>query len=119
VAGRHRCGAAKNCQCSVSPRTNHSRSPKGSVPESNSNGAGTFIKKVWYILLQFSKRNTKKQTNKQTKPYLKEFRYVVLQVFGYRRQEYGGGPAHDVTKCQERAASACGILLTIAQLITN
>jgi len=57
--------------------------------------------------------------NKQTKPYLKEIRYVVLQVLGYRRQADGGGPAHDVTKCQERAADACGIVLTIAQLITK
>jgi hypothetical protein len=53
------------------------------------------FKEVWCILLKFSKRNANKQT-----PYLKEFRYVVLQVFGYRRQADGGGPDHDVTKCK-------------------
>lgn len=42
-----------------------------------------------------------------------------MQLFGCRRQAYGGGPAHDVTKCQERAANACGIVLNIAQLITK
>jgi hypothetical protein len=66
------------------------------------------LQNVWYILLQFSKRNTNKQTNKQTS-YLKEFRYVVLQVFDYSRQADGGGTDHDVTKCQERAADYCGI----------
>jgi hypothetical protein len=74
------------------------------------------FKKVWYILLQFSKRNANKQTNKQT-PYLKEFRYVVLQVFEYSRQPDGGGPHHDVPKCQERAADYCDI--PIFQYIPN
>jgi len=27
----------------------------------------------------------------------------------------GGGQAHDVTKCQEREANACGIVLTTVQ----
>lgn len=117
MAGRLRCGAAKNYQCSVSPSTNHSQSPKGSAPESNANGVGTFIlKSVVHFIATF--KTERQQTNKQT-PYLKEFRYVVLQVFGYRRHVDGGGPDHDITKCQERAADVCGIVLTIAQLITN
>jgi len=74
---------------------------------------------VVHFIAIFKTERQNKQTNKQTEPYLKEIRYVVLQVLGYRRQADGSGPAHDVTKCQERAADACGIVLTIAQLITN
>jgi len=64
VAGRLRCGVAKNYQCPLSPRTNHSQLPKGSAPESNSNGAGTFIlKSVVHFIAIF--KMERQQTNKR------------------------------------------------------
>lgn len=63
MADRLRCGAAKNYQCSVSPRTNHSQSPQGSAPESNSNGAGNFIEQsVVHFIAIF--KTERQQTNK-------------------------------------------------------